>query len=692
MQNSNFKYFIYLTIIWVFAILIVNPNGEFPLNDDWSYTLNAKSLAIENKILFDDFGAMTLIVHTIWGAFFCKLFGFSLTTLRISTLVLGWGTTLVSFLFYQEGGLNQKRAFGACLLLMFNFFFFANSFTYMTEVPFLFFFISASYFFIKGIQTNKWIDIIISTTFTILATLVRQIGIILPLAFLFIVIFKNKLSFKNLIFSSFPFLTSIASLSLFNKWRKVNYGLSKYYGNINDIVENIQNGKLMYALLHQSYSYFVLWGLFLLPLFILLIPYFWKKYSSKEKSVSVFITLIISFPFFLIPNKTFMGNTFVNLGVGPHVLPSSSGLSPTSIGMNDWNNLYTVGFFAGILLLKWVLIKTFHSFFLLKNKKSNSTDWSKTFSLTFFFGYFIFLMLNNYHIDRYCLIAFPFLILLLVPIEESIKIPIFLKVVAGIVFISFSTFSIFSTHDYLSWNRARWKLIDYSLNKKSIPSSHLNGGFEYKGYYKIPNFVDTDWEDLAEWNTHQEQYKIAFSKQCKYKPIQAESYLRYIPFREDSIFLLKKDEIINFDTIICGVELLDTTGKKLLTNQKNIFIDNTYRSQDKSHQGNYSILLQSPEQKGYSISLKNIDPCEKIYVSAWISSPSNIPTGVLMTDYLTPHHPISRLTEVDSRGWGKLIQEYKISSDIDFNELTFYFQNQNQQNLWIDDLMIVRMK
>lgn len=692
MQKSNHYYFLLLTIIWMMSIILVNPIGEFPLNDDWSYTLNAKALAMDNEIVFDDFGAMTLIVHTFWGAFFCKLFGFSFTTLRMSTLILGWGTSLMLFLFYRESGLKEKSSLGATLLLMFSFFFFANSFTYMTEIPFLFFFITAALFFLKSINNNNGTYILLAVIFSVLATLIRQIGVLLPLTFFFVFLLKNKRSLKNLFLSVLPFFATLVNLLLFTSWRKRNYGLSKYYGNINDVLENLLNGKFSYALLNQSYNYFVLWGLFLLPLLILLLPYFWYKYSAKEKAVSIAVTLIFCFPFILIPEKTFMGNSFVNFGVGPHVLPSSSGFSPTSIGMNDWNNLYMIGFIAAIFLVKWILIKAYHSIHLLKNGKSSTINWSAFFALTFSFGYFLFLMLNNHHIDRYSLIAFPFLILLLIPIHKEFYFPIIFKVISIFVFIVFSVFSIFSTHDYLSWNRARWKVIKFAINDMSIPQDHLNGGFEYKGYFGIPYFVGTNWEDLHEWNTHKEQYKIAFSQQCKYKSIRAESYSRYIPLRVDSMYLLQKEKMIDFDTIFCDAEQISLDGNYLLTNQKDITIKNINRVDDKSYNSEYSVLLQSSQEKGFVTRLKNVKACEKIYISAWISPISNLPDGILITDYLTPLPTESRLTENDGNVWGKMTHEFRIPSNIDFDELTFYFQNNNNQNLWIDDLTIIRMK
>jgi hypothetical protein len=38
------------------------------------------------------------------------------------------------------------------------------------------------------------------------------------------------------------------------------------------------------------------------------------------------------------------------------------------------------------------------------------------------------------------------------------------------------------THDYLSWNRARWQAVDYLMNEKHISIHHIDGGYEVNGW------------------------------------------------------------------------------------------------------------------------------------------------------------------------------------------------------------------
>ena len=89
---------IIISFLWFSAIIIINPIGEFPLNDDWAYSLNVYHLSQEGKLILSDWPAMSLIAQVLWGALVTGVFGFSFTVLRFSTLFVGLFTVI---LFYK---------------------------------------------------------------------------------------------------------------------------------------------------------------------------------------------------------------------------------------------------------------------------------------------------------------------------------------------------------------------------------------------------------------------------------------------------------------------------------------------------------------------------------------------------------------------------------------------------------------
>ncbi|MEZ4933399.1 MAG: hypothetical protein R2788_14925 [Saprospiraceae bacterium] len=78
---------------------MVNPLGDFPLNDDFSFGRSVYNLTELGVLQFDDWLSMTLITQVFWEGLFAKLFGFSfLGTSFFYTLVIG-GIGVLAFYF-----------------------------------------------------------------------------------------------------------------------------------------------------------------------------------------------------------------------------------------------------------------------------------------------------------------------------------------------------------------------------------------------------------------------------------------------------------------------------------------------------------------------------------------------------------------------------------------------------------------
>ena len=681
-----------LFIIYLICIFIVNPIGDFPLNDDWSYGINAKALTIENKIFFHDWGAMTLIAHTFWGAIFCKIFGFSFTVLRVSTLVLGWGALMACYHFFQEGGMSKKHAFGGTLLLYFNTFFFVNTFTYMTEVPFLCFFLWAAYFSLKSINGKGTYNIIFATFFSIIAILIRQHAILVPLAFFFTYIIKNKLSLKTVIQSVTPLILTYGSMHIFVKWREAKFGLSKNFGKSKQLIENITNGELQQTLEFDIHIFFELWGLFLIPLLLIILIYFWKKTPLFVKIITTFLALIMSYPYSKIYHWGLLGNTFENLQIGPVSLKTFDKTTPPTMSQPDWENFLLIIFIVGVFLLLWILVQTFNILSFLKNKKSEFVNWSSVFAFTAAFGYFLFLILNSFQFDRYTLISFPFLILFLTPSKMDLKIPIVIRFFSILSFGIISIYNILATHDYLEWNRATWKGIDYGINEHQIPPAQLSANFEFRKQNDVKAWIHIGAEGLDYWNNTPQKYAIAFSPICKFNTIKTFPYTRYMPPRTDSIYLLKKEYLENYDTITCNFDTITSDGKHFVTNQEDIILQtNNAVVTNKTHSGKYAVMVNNTQEYGATFTLKNVFPCEKISISTW-RYPADADNKMVVAAESGWLQNADRIATKENNGWEKLIQDINIPHDFKGDELSIYFYNPSENKVWFDDLTIIRMK
>jgi hypothetical protein len=170
-----------LLILWWVAVQFVDWHGNFPMNDDWSYSLTVKNWLDTGEFRPLGWTSMTLISHAAWGALFSKLFGFSFENLRLSILVLGAAGQIGSyFLFLQMGSIRVQALVGA-LVVGFNPIFFDTSFTFMTDISFLAVVIWALLYIVKYLQTAKTIDWLMALTLSVVAVMCRQVGLSLIL-------------------------------------------------------------------------------------------------------------------------------------------------------------------------------------------------------------------------------------------------------------------------------------------------------------------------------------------------------------------------------------------------------------------------------------------------------------------------------------------------------------------------------
>ncbi|MGC8604828.1 MAG: hypothetical protein ACP5VS_14255, partial [Desulfomonilaceae bacterium] len=179
-----------LLLIWAIVIYIVNPVGEFMINDDFAFTKALNTLRTQGSLgptwvgPPGEGGGPSLITHLLWGLFFSEAFGYSLTVLRLSVLTLSICGSLAFFLLLKATKAGNWVSFWGTLTLMFNPLYFSQSFTYMTDITFVSFIIFSFLFIQKGIDQNRVGLVAAGLILALLATLTRQFGIAVSLAFI----------------------------------------------------------------------------------------------------------------------------------------------------------------------------------------------------------------------------------------------------------------------------------------------------------------------------------------------------------------------------------------------------------------------------------------------------------------------------------------------------------------------------
>lgn len=88
-NSTDSRIVMVIAVAWAVAGLLIGLHGEFPLNDDWSYSLAAQSLSEDHEIRFSEFTSIPLLAQLLWSWLFTEPFGLSFTALSLSIWVLG---------------------------------------------------------------------------------------------------------------------------------------------------------------------------------------------------------------------------------------------------------------------------------------------------------------------------------------------------------------------------------------------------------------------------------------------------------------------------------------------------------------------------------------------------------------------------------------------------------------------------
>ena len=127
--NNYIKYsYLYgIIVCFILSEAIINPIGEFSLNDDWAYSKTVINYINNGDIEAPAWGGATFLTQLIWAVIFCKIFGFSFTILRLSSIIL----SLIGIIFFYKlisNYLQSKRLVSlSTIILCFNPIYFQQS-------------------------------------------------------------------------------------------------------------------------------------------------------------------------------------------------------------------------------------------------------------------------------------------------------------------------------------------------------------------------------------------------------------------------------------------------------------------------------------------------------------------------------------------------------------------------------------
>ena len=213
---------IWIALIYLAALFAIPPIFNYPIIDDWAYERSVEILLTHGRIRILEWTAANLIFQVFYGALLCRIFGFSLQLLRYSTLALSFLATLCSLSLLRRLGFGKGLALAGTLVLLLNPLYFLLSYSFMTDVPFLFFMLLSLLLYAKGVSAAKQRWFLLGSLSAIAAALIRQYGILIPIALFLWLLAQKRLTLKSaIIVLGLP----SAAYALFLLWFKYGHGL-----------------------------------------------------------------------------------------------------------------------------------------------------------------------------------------------------------------------------------------------------------------------------------------------------------------------------------------------------------------------------------------------------------------------------------------------------------------------------------
>lgn len=549
-----------ITLLWCLGVILINPSGDFPLNDDWSYGIAVKNL-VENKVYQPtNWTSMTLISQVAWGALFSFIFGFSFETLRFSTLLLSLAGLLAFYLSIRQ--LDQPRSLAVLVTLVvaFNPLYFALSHTFMTDVPFIAFTILALLFLIRYLNTDTGSALAWGAVFSILAILCRQTGLFIPIAFGLTYISKWGFHRKHIMRGLLPLLLGVGSLYIFQYWMNSTGATPALYGKqVHQLLKAVQTpGQWLNRLTFNSFLSILYPGLFLIP--VLMVVFFSKAKTAQATKaqkwvkwgivpISLFIGLSLFYKEELMPIGK---NMLLNAGIGPLSLYDTYTLQLPSIpgfAKEFWLAVTIISVIGGAVLLIYLFAALNFAARHLGQRGMNNRSYITLFLLTGAAVYTLPLLLLPTYFDRYTLVLVVLCILIILSFIDRINLGSPKLLLAGTGLLTgFSFFSLALTHDYLAWNRARWKALEHLSESRNIPYTDIHGGFEFNGLMRYSNNtkaanLQNNWQPKDE-DINQYKYILTFGELEGHEVIASYHYSRWLPPHHHKVLVLMRKEAI----------------------------------------------------------------------------------------------------------------------------------------------------
>ena len=436
------KAIVVILILFAAAVMITDPRGNFPLDDDWDFSLSTWNLVHTGRVQHTPFTSNIAVLQYFWGALWTILFGESSAVLRASTLFLSLASTLLIYAILRRSDVPEWLAGFAALAFFFNPLIYWASFTYMTDVPEMFVSIAAFALLVEALRrdSDRWL--IAAVIVTIASFFVRQIGIVNALAPLIVPRRKIRAAYGA---ACVVYAVLLASGTLIVSRQELQIHMLR--------AADVLAGAAHYAFLNFQNA-----ALTFLPLTLLAL-----MLRPSRIALAIFTVWFVAVSGHLIALHRVIpypirGNVFVNFTLGPPTLRD------TFVFRMPYP--FHVGPFVQMLLMIVATVLAIFVAALVVRSRSIAAAYCLVGT--------VIMMFMRVYFDRYSIdTMWPMAILIPIAVKD-VRLP---RIAASIVLGVMIVLSVAGTAEYLAWNRARWQAFRW-FQARGVALDQMDAGYE----------------------------------------------------------------------------------------------------------------------------------------------------------------------------------------------------------------------
>jgi len=499
-----------LIAMFLVAVVVVDPRGDFPLDDDWGVGYTTFHLAQTGRVELTPFASATAYLQFAWGSLWALLFGSTFTVLRMATLTLSLASILLLFKTLREAGVKTGLAlFGAAVLLAHPIFFWA-SFTSMTHVPFLFMSMLSMWCFARAWERGGW-WLAMAFVVTAASFLTRQFAILNALAPLIVALMARRWRLAAVYAAA---AATFAALVLSGALVASRQELARHLSSPGADLAGIAVRSVHYVFFNFQNA-----ALFFAPAVLLLL--FARNRTRLSWIAAAIAAAIFSYPALHmisrgVPIPYGGSNVFTDFGLGPPLLRDFATWRmphPFALPIAVKLVLMILSTVGAVIVASFAVRALRHQHVL-----------ARASAVYLLCGTIICAGMKIYF-DRYSLdTAWPLIVLLII-LANGATLTGMGRITAAVMVTIVLLFSISGTAEYLAWNRARWVAFRY-LQAHGVTLVEMDGGYEINAMLALR----MGRKDLGKPGVGvvDDRYIIAFNRVPGYEVLRSFEYPRWL--------------------------------------------------------------------------------------------------------------------------------------------------------------------